>query len=885
MKNKKIIIIVEIIGITLGFLAIGFGLYKILTPKKEPLKYDDAVALSKQIKENKTKLEKTLKEINKNKELTKEEKIKQEIEEEKKSETFKEYEKLTEKQKEEIDAIPREEEVPMEKLDEIIEEQNTDKEIEIPSKFNLADKIKIKVEDQKNRGLCWAFASLNSIETFITLHYGENYDFSEQHINYITSNLLYGDREIDSGGDFEKTENYLAQSGVVLEKDVPYEKNYDENEYSKFIDMKPVKIITNTVDFPSIFKTAWSENIPDEELNKYRQTVKKHIMTNGSLYATISSDGNNNTATDYSYRRYYYVSKENPRGIFLANHAISIVGWDDNFPKEKFSDNGNMPEHDGAYIAINSWGNSYTDEEGNQTAYFYISYDDMFVESTLSGITSAEFDIENTINLDDIKSNSIKKYLLKQFNYAIKEYNGKEYLPKFVVDDIYEITLKNAKIDFKDLESFTNLRSLSITDSKLTSIDDLPKLENLTYLNLSNNSIENINKLAEYNNLKDIYLDNNNIKDVSSLSSMDLYRLDISNNPGITGYGSIRTMELNLNNNQLSQLEDLNPRIGNISLDNNNFESIPNNLINIGTLSIKNNKLIDLIGIDTISNLYTLDISKNNISDITQLNNLHVRNLIIKNSGIKSLDGYNPSYPLYTLDISDNKDIKNYGNIPTTVLKIDNCNIEEIENLNESIKYVYANDNSITSIDNLSNKNLDYVSINNNKTTLTGTLDFTNIHSISIVNTKIAEDITIINNEKSYVVTNDYNTYIKVFNTDTNCTLQGFELTKTMIEEITNGTIMYLNEPVLNIDVDVINNKIDITKYKELKSLYNIYMYFDEDDVIISRDRKTITVPDDLEKLVKNEEIKIGSSTFYGTININLQRKNSLLNSIANAFN
>lgn len=40
---------------------------------------------------------------------------------------------------------------------------------------------------------------------------------------------------------------------------------------------------------------------------------------------------------------------------FGTNHAVTIVGWDDNYPKENFAAD-NPPQGDGAWIIRNSWG-------------------------------------------------------------------------------------------------------------------------------------------------------------------------------------------------------------------------------------------------------------------------------------------------------------------------------------------------------------------------------------------------------------------------------------------------------------------------------------------------------------------------------------------------
>jgi C1A family cysteine protease len=58
-------------------------------------------------------------------------------------------------------------------------------------------------------------------------------------------------------------------------------------------------------------------------------------------------------------------------GTEERNHSVNIVGWDDDFPKEKF-----VPEApgNGAFITRNSYGSAWGDD-----GYFYVSYYDVLI--------------------------------------------------------------------------------------------------------------------------------------------------------------------------------------------------------------------------------------------------------------------------------------------------------------------------------------------------------------------------------------------------------------------------------------------------------------------------------------------------------------------------
>ena len=92
-------------------------------------------------------------------------------------------------------------------------------------------------------------------------------------------------------------------------------------------------------------------------------------MKNGSLYAGINS----RDLVYSSKAGKYVVNSRNTN----SDHAISIIGWDDNFSKENFPSYC-QPKNNGAYIAVNSWKNSWGSD-----SIFYISYEDYNVEEEM----------------------------------------------------------------------------------------------------------------------------------------------------------------------------------------------------------------------------------------------------------------------------------------------------------------------------------------------------------------------------------------------------------------------------------------------------------------------------------------------------------------------
>ena len=267
------------------------------------------------------------------------------------------------------------------------------------SKYCLTDDIDVKVKNQGNTNHCWAFSTLSAMETNMKLSKNEDKDFSERHMVYATSeNFIDGINEKgfnkapSDGGNSQIAMAYLTNGqGAVLEEKMPFEDN--ENEINlESINIEQDTYVAEYVKFPSIYKSYdnngnviyeddFGEKYSTEDVNQIRNLIKKHIVKYGGV-----------TSTTCGSQIKYYNNQEDPRkstaffcdDVSKMDHAITIVGWDDNYSRENFNESC-RPKTNGAYIVLNSYGKEMFDN-----GYIYISYEDALIETILYGIVRTD---------------------------------------------------------------------------------------------------------------------------------------------------------------------------------------------------------------------------------------------------------------------------------------------------------------------------------------------------------------------------------------------------------------------------------------------------------------------------------------------------------------
>ena len=268
------------------------------------------------------------------------------------------------------------------------------------------------VKDQNPFGTCWAHAAIGAVEATVRRERPNDYsgntqpDFSENNMvmqnwydvhPYGQSDYLTGQpSEYSAGGFFETAFAYLGRwGGPVLEVDDPYPTA--ANGYATH---------GNNVVKPSVFHVPGYIKYSPKTSPLDHDEIKRAIIKYGGVWvsycATESEDVNDGSGTTYTFpyispdrKSFYNWCSEVFGEKNYSNHAVLLVGWDDDYSKDNFKFYSTprkyvmpTPPGDGAYLIKNSWGTGQFDNGYLWVSYYddNMLYDDSYAVPTVESI-------------------------------------------------------------------------------------------------------------------------------------------------------------------------------------------------------------------------------------------------------------------------------------------------------------------------------------------------------------------------------------------------------------------------------------------------------------------------------------------------------------------
>ena len=215
----------------------------------------------------------------------------------------------------------------------------------LPQSYDSRDLgIILPAGDQKQTNTCWAYTGCDVSQSLFYKNNSESGVLAPLVYVNCAKSIGFTNVSLASGGNEEiVTAMNNMLKAPVYQTSVPYLTEESSNECPQYTQEDIHSYILATSTLPEDDHTA----------------IKKSIMGYGSVYASIYMQETYLNITTFEYK---YTGDKEP------NHAVSIIGWDDN---------------KSAWLVKNTWGSIW----GNEGT-FWISYDDKHISKKCSSFNS-----------------------------------------------------------------------------------------------------------------------------------------------------------------------------------------------------------------------------------------------------------------------------------------------------------------------------------------------------------------------------------------------------------------------------------------------------------------------------------------------------------------
>ncbi len=283
----------------------------------------------------------------------------------------------------------------------------------VPEKWGYEDfkDYMPELRDQGQFGSCWAQSAMALAEINLSKKgLLDKPNFSEVQLAYFSYNWetdplggtagdantgLFAKRKyLGFGGNVTLAENILASwTGASLDAG---ELQYPDLNSNAPAELDSKYAYDSDAAHLMNYRNVNLDPTSDEDMSKAKQLIMEWGALGISFYAQSSvsraaANGLYNTDTNAFYDPKAHGNSYKDTYYANTNHAVTIVGWDDNFSASNFAQD---PGHDGAWLIRNSWTTGSYEKNQSYDGYFWMSY----YNKDLDDCVAFDFDLNDNYN-------------------------------------------------------------------------------------------------------------------------------------------------------------------------------------------------------------------------------------------------------------------------------------------------------------------------------------------------------------------------------------------------------------------------------------------------------------------------------------------------------